>query len=409
MTALADKFTKVGSPGTATTLSAPGYTDGVSTSINVGSTTNWPTDKVYFAIDQAEIVQGVEQRVVGTYCEFSGKVSSAGVIGNLNLEEGTGQDYPAGSLTRVYIPVSSSRENAMVDGLILEHNVDGTHDEATITSRTEDTTPEPAADYLLVYDNSATALKKVKPSNLGVGTGWVQTNETWTYSSYDSTNKTGVITVPTDATTKYSVGMRVRFTNNSATQYGIITKITATAMTVYFGTDYSLTNAAITVPYYSSHKAPFGFPIDPAKWTVTTSNTNDCLKTSPVSGTWYGDTGLSSTGANISLPIGAWRVEWSATISSRLESAGICSVFGSLSTSASSESDNTFTVEQQINAISTPARNDVTLGRLGNINVSAATTYYLIAKTATAGLNSMGFRNSTASIPAIIKAVCSYL
>jgi hypothetical protein len=49
----ADKLMKVGSPGTATTLSAPGYTI-AGTSINVASTTNWPTDTgVVFAIDEA--------------------------------------------------------------------------------------------------------------------------------------------------------------------------------------------------------------------------------------------------------------------------------------------------------------------------------------------------------------------
>ena len=37
-----DKYQYVGNPGTATTLSAPGYTAG-GTSMTVGSTTNWPT------------------------------------------------------------------------------------------------------------------------------------------------------------------------------------------------------------------------------------------------------------------------------------------------------------------------------------------------------------------------------
>lgn len=36
---------------------------------------------------------------------------------------------------------------------------------AVVTGLSEDTTPEVAADFFLAYDNSATALKKVKPSS----------------------------------------------------------------------------------------------------------------------------------------------------------------------------------------------------------------------------------------------------
>lgn len=178
--ATTDKFTKVGTPGTATTLASPGYTQG-DTSITVGSTTNWPTDyKVYFAIDRAQVTNGVEERITGTYCEFSGIVTGATTIGSLTKEYGTAQDYAAGSLTRVYIPVSSGRENALVDGLVVEHNPDGTHATALITARTEDTSPA-SSDYLLTYDVSATALKKVKPSNLLNLAGlWSTWTPTWT-------------------------------------------------------------------------------------------------------------------------------------------------------------------------------------------------------------------------------------
>lgn len=136
--ATTDKFLKVGNPGTATTLSAPGYTNGVSTSINVGSTTNWPPDTLTaFAIDRAEIVNGVEQRVAGTYCEFVGIVSSATAIGNVSKTFGTGQDYPAGSLTRVYIPVTGTQNDYMVDGLNQDHNGKGNHKTLTDDSSNE--------------------------------------------------------------------------------------------------------------------------------------------------------------------------------------------------------------------------------------------------------------------------------
>lgn len=161
-----DKLMKVGTPGTATTLSSPGYTSG-NTSITVASTTNWPTDTgVVFAIDRAEVnADGDTVRVDGTYCEFVGTVSSATSITNVSKVYGTAQDYSAGSLTRVYIPVSSERENRIVDWGTAEHDQDGTHKSEIITSRTAETTTA-TDDVAMVYDTSATALRKVTLANL---------------------------------------------------------------------------------------------------------------------------------------------------------------------------------------------------------------------------------------------------
>lgn len=183
--AITDLLTKVGNPGSATTLSAPGYTDGVSTGINVGSTTNWPTDtKVYFVIDRAEIVDGVEQRILGTYNEFSGIVTSSGVISNLEHEFGTPQSYPAGSLTRVYIPVSASRENALIDGLGSQHNLDGTHKDVTTNSLSVSTSLSlPNNSIVTAFINALAitaakiAAEAVTTSKIAIGT-IVETNST---------------------------------------------------------------------------------------------------------------------------------------------------------------------------------------------------------------------------------------
>lgn len=118
---------KVGSPGTATTLSVPGYTVG-DTSITVGSTSNWSTDTgVAFAIDQAQVVNGVEVQVPGTYNEYVGTVASGTSVSNVSWVTGSGdKNYSAGALTRVYIPVSATRENRIVDWGLVHANQDGT-------------------------------------------------------------------------------------------------------------------------------------------------------------------------------------------------------------------------------------------------------------------------------------------
>jgi len=135
MPALAtDYFTKVGSPGSATTLSAPGHTIGA-TSWTVGATTNWPTDTgVIFAVDTVTLVNGVEVRNVGSYTEWEGVVASATSVTGTVLRYGTDRDYAANSLTRVYIPVASSERNRSVDGILIQHTQTGAHAAITATS-----------------------------------------------------------------------------------------------------------------------------------------------------------------------------------------------------------------------------------------------------------------------------------
>ena len=112
-----DMFQKVGR-ATATTLSAPGYTTGDS-SVNIGSTTNWPTDTgVTFAID---VVDAAGERIAGTYNVFRGRVAGASQVDQVVYEGGDAhRSYPSGATTRVYILVSSYRDNRMVDGLMVK-------------------------------------------------------------------------------------------------------------------------------------------------------------------------------------------------------------------------------------------------------------------------------------------------
>lgn len=130
-----DKIQEVGSPGTATTLEAPGHSTS-GTSITVVSTTNWPTATgVSFAIDRVD-ADGAQ--VAGTYTEWTGLVASATSITGMVISPNSpnaDQNYSAGSLTRVYIPVSATRENLLAQGINAEHNqLDGTHTDITADS-----------------------------------------------------------------------------------------------------------------------------------------------------------------------------------------------------------------------------------------------------------------------------------
>lgn len=131
-----DKFKKVGA-STVTTLAAPGKAL-AATSINVGSTTNYPTDTgITIAIRQVD-TNG--ELVAGTYTTWDATVTSATSLAISSTPSyGSDQVYPAGSTTQVYIPVSGDAHNDMVDGILQEHNQDGTHSDITADTVTATT------------------------------------------------------------------------------------------------------------------------------------------------------------------------------------------------------------------------------------------------------------------------------
>lgn len=151
-----DYFTKIAQPGAATSLAAPGHTI-AGTSISVDSTSLWPTTTgVIFAIDTVTIgTGGAEVRDANSYTVWSGVVSSATTITSMVLLYGTDQDYPAGSTTRVYQLPTASRENRMVDGLLISHNQDGTIKNNAITTAAQIT------DGIIGDAEMATAVKPV--------------------------------------------------------------------------------------------------------------------------------------------------------------------------------------------------------------------------------------------------------
>jgi hypothetical protein len=125
--AASDLIMEVGTPGTATNLAGSGYAI-AGTSMTVVSTSNWPTATgAPFAVDVVEIVNGAEVRVEGSYNEFVGVVTSATTIGSVVQTFGTPQNYAAGATTRVYIPVTSTRENRLAQAMVMQHKQDGTH------------------------------------------------------------------------------------------------------------------------------------------------------------------------------------------------------------------------------------------------------------------------------------------
>lgn len=256
-------------------------------------------------------------------------------------------------------------------------------------------------DYIIALDSSANIAKKITVANaFGIPeAGWTASGETWVYASWTASTRTGTITVPTDATTKYQAGMRIKISQSTGgTKYGIITKVASTLLTVFFPSGTTLNNETISTPYYSSLKVPYGFNADPALWSLVYTTTSTQLRSSPANGTWY------ASGSSLVVPSGAWRIRYSAALGSTRGSAGAIRSKMTLATSSASETDAEMT--------SYTGGTSATVW-IGNQSVqkdyllTADTTYYLNYQAVSGSPDDVQLLG--ASQPTIITALCGYL
>lgn len=259
------------------------------------------------------------------------------------------------------------------------------------------------ADNLVAFDG--TDGKAIKdsgyPSTL-LADGWVPAGETWTYVSANTFKISG------DKTSKYSAGMKVKLTQSSTVKHFFVTKVEYsspdTTVTVFGGTDYTLADATISSPGYSLVKSPFGFPLDPAKWTVETTSTSDSSQSNPANGAWY------NKGGSLAIPIGAWKVSYSALLAATENTDYyVAPVFATLSTANNTESEKKYTRGGNlfwVAAGSGALYFSVDLPA-AYLNLAAAATYYLNIAVKIAGVDSIAVKGATQTT--VIRAVCAYL
>lgn len=326
----------------------------------------------------------------------------------LTGSDGAAQAYSAGAYFEVW--VTSYYYDSLLDGIAA-----GDVAVATVAASSKSTPVD--ADLIPLVDSAASnVLKQLSWANLKATlktyfdtlyppySGWRSySTVTPTYTSADDPTYT-ITFAAVDLTSVLSVGMKVKFTNNSTTFYGFITAIsfsTNTVVTLYGGTDYDVANSAITAFQYSTDRAPQGFPMNPDKWTVSVSDTNIYTQASPVAGTWYN---LGTTANQISLPIGVWRVMYKAQL--QASNATSVTTYITLSTANNSESDTDMTRQGEVSG-SASVRPCVAAWCEKIIAVAAKTTYYLNEKVGTSSLGNLWIRGDNEKT--IIRAVCAYL
>lgn len=392
MASLSDKVTATRNSVRPVSTTVSSGRSAAGTTLSCASLTGWPTaTKVHGVTYQ---IDASSNPVAGTQIDFSGLVSGSN-INSFTVLDGTDNGNSIGDIVEM-LPTASWGQD-LYDGFTNQHTTTGAHAAITATSM--------AATGAVSAGNGIT-MSAGTLSLTGLWDGWVGISASWTYASASSPEYT--ITVPSDATTTYQAGDKIKLTQGSV-KYFIITKVAATVLTVYGGTDYTLANSAISAISVSRVKCPFGFPLDPTKWTVTTTNSNDCSKTSPVSGTWYGDTGLSSTGPNITIPIGVWNLRYECQLHANAGSASTAATMaGTLSTASNSETDTDLTSRIRWTGASGNTQLDMTVGRTKTLVLTSSTTYYLNIKAIGSSFTSIDLYGSS-GFPTTIRAINAYL
>lgn len=225
------------------------------------------------------------------------------------------------------------------------------------------------------------------------------------YVSADS--PTFVMNMTGDATGYLGLGNRIKLAQSATIKYFVVTAIGAysggvTPITLYGGTDYTLANAAITLPCFSTHKAPFGFPVNPQKWDVVVELTSNTTTNTPTATTWYNIT-------SINIPIGAFNVSISGgyRVTATLAAIATIDTYVTLSTANNTESEKRMT-----NGIASlqPIGSAQVRGefyRALDMLLTTKATLYLNQKTAQTGMVSLEM--SSTPTTTVLKARFLYL
>lgn len=213
---------------------------------------------------------------------FTGVVDTSGVqITGVVWTEGTNQTHASGSTVVDY--ATATHMSITTAGILKEHNQDGTHGKITLADT--DYIRDANANELIKVSKTASAVNEVTVKNAattghpsfratggdtnvdlllggkgtgsarhsGIYDGWVDAFETWTYASATT------FTCSASLAGKLQAGDKLKLTQTTA-KYFYVTSVSGTTITINGGTDYTLANAAITLPYYSHEVTPTGFP-----------------------------------------------------------------------------------------------------------------------------------------------------
>lgn len=169
----------------------------------------------------------------------------------------------------------------------------------------------------------------------------------------------------------------------NATEYGVITKVTASGFTVFTGNAYNIPNITLSTPSYSISATPFGFPSTDNKWYIVALYR---VQVSTTSNATYGS--YNGGGNAITIPTGSWN--WSVDMSPFSSTTTVVEfafATSSISGAAAGSQDPSLTYRVESAAAATTF--DLQHREIP-IDVTAPTTYtmYSVGATTSAGIDS---------------------
>lgn len=237
-------------------------------SISVNSLTGWPTTTaVHFIIYRTD---ATGKKIAGTQTDWKG-VASGTTISNLVLKAGVDLGDSANAV------VESSPTAAWADDIVTGLTTSVFNQDGTLQASQALVTPVVTS-----------------PTTKGLTDDWIGANESWSFASAST------ITVPTDATTKYQKGDRIKITQSATVKYFVVTAVASTVLTVTSPTGATVANSGITANAYAKN-VPQGFAsglaYNPVKFSVyrnsAYSTTAGGFQAIPM------DTKLYDTGGNV--------------------------------------------------------------------------------------------------------------
>ena len=159
-------------------------------------------------------------------------------------------------------------------------------------------------------------------------TGWTAGVGTWTYASATS------ITIPSGGASLYAVGDKIKLTQTTV-KYFYVVGVASTTLTITGGIDYTLTNAAITSPYFSHAASPVGFPSRFSYSPTITFTAGTAPNTVSTAVYYFSLTGKTCTLSTFTIYTNAGATVTAATITLPIAHAsGAQSAYGSISVGA---------------------------------------------------------------------------
>lgn len=157
----------------------------------------------------------------------------------------------------------------------------------------------------------------------------------------------------------------------NSTEYAIVHKITSTTMTLFGGKLYNVPNMAIDNLYYSREDSPMGFNRERNNWQINAFIRQNLVYTASASaGVWY------NANVAVSIPTGSWEAVYNGTVGGA--SAGAVSLYGTLSTNTSAETDDDFSYRLGYISVASTMLANYYVRKHRPLVITAQTVYYML-------------------------------